>query len=376
MQLHKACKRSLLVLLTTCALPTLSMAQQAPEDQLLRLIKMPLKNIFVEYPNKTSHNILDSLDARLTPRDLHPAFYGSFDWHSSVHSHWMLAEILSTYPDISARGEIIAAFDEHFTEEKMRGEAAYFDRKLSGNYERTYGWAWLIKLSEQLHHLAEHSTDKALQEKAKGWATHVDILSDKIVAKWKAYLPKMTYPNRIGTHSNSAFALAFAIDFARARGDKEFEQALIAKARQLHLGDKKAPAEWEPNATDFFSPTLMVADLMTRVLPQREYVRWLSTYFTPQGINRLCEKPIVSDLTDYTIVHLVGLAYTRAWTMARISGYLPQGHPLKARFARTSAQMYAHGMDQIFRSDYGGDHWLATFARYAEEVMKANKIKH
>ncbi|WP_287336995.1 DUF2891 family protein, partial [Porphyromonas sp.] len=208
------------------------------------------------------------------------------------------------------------------------------------------------------------------------WATHVDILSDKIVAKWKAYLPKMTYPNRIGTHSNSAFALAFAIDFARARGDKEFEQALIAKARQLHLGDKKAPAEWEPNATDFFSPTLMVADLMTRVLPQREYVRWLSTYFTPQGINRLCEKPVVSDLTDYTIVHLVGLAYTRAWTMARISGYLPQGHPLKARFARTSAQMYAHGMDQIFRSDYGGDHWLATFARYAEEVMKANKIKH
>ena len=243
MQLHKACKRSLLVLLTACALPTLSMAQQAPEDQLLRLIKMPLKNIFVEYPNKTSHNILDSLDARLTPRDLHPAFYGSFDWHSSVHSHWMLAEILSTYPDISARGEIIAAFDEHFTEEKMRGEAAYFDRKLSGNYERTYGWAWLIKLSEQLHHLAEHSADKALQEKAKGWATHVDILSDKIVAKWKAYLPKMTYPNRIGTHSNSAFALAFAIDFARARGDKEFEQSLIALARQLHLGEKKAPAE-------------------------------------------------------------------------------------------------------------------------------------
>ena len=152
--------------------------------------------------------------------------------------------------------------------------------------------------------------------------------------------------------------------------------SLIAKARQLHLGDKKAPAEWEPNATDFFSPTLMVADLMTCVLPQREYVRWLSTYFTPQGINRLCEKPVVSDLTDYTIVHLVGLAFTRAWTMARISGYLPQGHPLKARFARTSAQMYAHGMDQIFRSDYGGDHWLATFARYAEEVMKANKIKH
>lgn len=371
-----ASTRSLLLLLSAWALPHLGLSQTIAEEQLTHLIKMPLKNIFVEYPNKTSHNIIDSLDARLTPRDLHPAFYGSFDWHSSVHSHWMLAEVLSSHPDISFRSEIVTAFDEHFTKEKMLGEAAYFDRKMSGNYERTYGWAWLLKLSEQLHYLAEKSSDKALQEKAKAWVTNVDILTHKIVEKWKAYLPKMTYPNRIGTHSNSAFALAFAIDYARSRGDKDFEQVLIDKARQLHLPDQKAPAEWEPNATDFISPTLMVADLMTRVLPQRAYVRWLSSYFTPKGIDRLCQPPIVSDLTDYTIVHLVGLSFTRAWTMARISGYLPQGHPLKSRLAGTSAQMYAQGMEQIFRSDYGGDHWLATFARYADEVMTANKIKH
>ena len=371
-----ASTRSFLLLLSACALPHFALSQTAAQEQLTRLVKMPLKNIFVEYPNKTSHNIIDSLDARLTPRDLHPAFYGSFDWHSSVHSHWMLAEVLSSHPDISYRSEIVAAFDEHFTKEKMQGEAAYFDRKMSGNYERTYGWAWLLKLSQQLHYLAEKSSDKALQEKAKVWASNVDILTNKIVDKWKAYLPKMTYPNRIGTHSNSAFALVFAIDYARSRGDKTLEQDLVDKAHQLHFSDKKAPAEWEPNATDFISPTLMVADLMTRVLPQRAYVRWLSSYFTPQGIDRLCQPPVVSDLTDYTIVHLVGLSFTRAWTMARISGYLPQGHPLKARLARTSAQMYARGMEQIFRSDYGGDHWLATFARYADEVMTANKIKH
>ena len=146
-------------------------AQTVTSETLARLIEMPLKNIFVEYPNKTSHVVLDSLDVlHSSPRELHPAFYGSYDWHSSVHSHWMLSEVLFTYPQISSRAEIIEAFDQHFTEENMRGEAAYFDRKHSGNYERTYGWAWLIKLSEQLHHLAEHSTDKALQEKAKGWA--------------------------------------------------------------------------------------------------------------------------------------------------------------------------------------------------------------
>lgn len=352
-------------------------AQTVTSETLARLIEMPLKNIFVEYPNKTSHVVLDSLDVlHSSPRELHPAFYGSYDWHSSVHSHWMLSEVLFTYPQISSRAEIIEAFDQHFTEENMRGEAAYFDRKHSGNYERTYGWAWLLKLSEQLHLLATESPDAELRSKATTWLKHVDILSEKIVTKWKAYLPKMTYPNRIGTHSNSAFALGFALDYARVRGDRELEKALVEKARQLHLSDKRAPAEWEPNATDFFSPTLMVADLMTRVLPQREYVRWLSSYFTPAGITRLCEKPVVSDLTDYTIVHLVGLSFTRAWSMARISGYLPKGHPLKARLARVASEMYAEGMSQIFRSDYGGDHWLASFARYAEEVLKANHLKY
>lgn len=143
----------------------------------------------------------------------------------------------------------------------MLAEAAYFDRKLAGSYERTYGWAWLLKLSEELHRLASEENDAELQGKAKAWSRHVDLLADKIVQKWKQYLPKVNYPNRIGTHSNSAFALAFAIDYARSRGDQDFEQALLQKARELHASDRHVPAEWEPNATDFFSPSLMVADL-------------------------------------------------------------------------------------------------------------------
>ena len=372
-------------LLVLTLLPQLGLSQQLMSaDELQRLVAMPLKNIFVEYPNKTSHIQLDSTELGLSPRDLHPAFYGSFDWHSSVHSHWMLVEVLATQPQLGLRREIIAALDAHLTAEKMRGEAAYFDRKLAGTYERTYGWAWLLQLSRQLH-LLTRSEDAELRDKAKGWSQAVDILADKIVAKWKAYLPKMTYPNRIGTHSNSAFALGFALDYARERGDRDFETALVAKARELYLGDKRIPAHLEPNATDFISPALMTADLMTRVLEPREYRRWLSRYFTPEGLDRLCQPLVISDLTDYTIVHLVGLSFTRAWSMARISGSLPKGHPLKARFARVASEMYAErlermaptfyrqGMEQIFASGYGGDHWLASFARYADEVLQGKQ---
>jgi hypothetical protein len=366
-------RTALFSLLALGVCSTSAFAQELRGDELKRLIEMPLKNIYVEYPNKTGHTFVDSTDLRLSPRDLHPAFYGCFDWHSAVHSHWMLCEVLRTNPQLAEREAILEAFDKHFTESNMLAEATYFDRKLAGSYERTYGWAWLLKLSEELHRLASEENDAELQGKAKVWSRHVDLLADKIVQKWKLYLPKVNYPNRIGTHSNSAFALAFAIDYARSRGDQDFEQALLQKARELHASDRHVPAEWEPNATDFFSPSLMVADLMTRVLPQREYVRWLSSYFTPAGIDRLCQRPQVSDLTDYTIVHLVGLAFTRAWTMARIAQYLPKGHALKVRFTRASRELYRHGMSQIFNSNYGGDHWLATFARYADEVMRSNQ---
>ena len=199
-------------------LPSAS-AQELATSELQRLIQMPLKNIFIEYPNKPGHTYVDSTDLGLSPRELHPAFYGCFDWHSAVHSHWMLAEVLRSHPDLPEREAIIASFDQHLTEENMRSEASYFDRKLASTYERTYGWAWLLKLSEELHRMAAETDDTVLQQKAQLWAQNVDILATKIVAKWKAYLPKLTYSNRVGTHSNLAFALSFAIDYARQRGD-------------------------------------------------------------------------------------------------------------------------------------------------------------
>ena len=183
-------RTALFSLLALGVCSTSAFAQELCGDELKRLIEMPLKNIYVEYPNKTGHTFVDSTDLRLSPRDLHPAFYGCFDWHSAVHSHWMLCEVLRTNPQLAEREAILEAFDKHFTESNMLAEATYFDRKLAGSYERTYGWAWLLKLSEELHRLASEENDAELQGKAKAWSRHVDLLADKIVQKWKQYLPQ------------------------------------------------------------------------------------------------------------------------------------------------------------------------------------------
>lgn len=180
----------------------------------------------------------------------------------------------------------------------------------------------------------------------------------------------MTYADRIGTHTNSAFGLAFALDWADLVGDKDFAEALRRKATDLYAKDSLLPAEWEPNATDFFSPSLVEADLMKRVLAPEAYVAWVKGLFSFKGLERVCTLPIVSDLSDYHIVHLVGLSFSRAWCMASVAKALPEGDRLKARFEASALEHYEAGMSQIFRSNYGGDHWLGTFAAYAFDQMK------
>ena len=338
---------------------------------LLRLARMPLKSIGVEYPNKTGQVINDEADARLTPSELHPVFYGSFDWHSSVHSHWMLVHTLRIAPDIIIRDSIVAALDHSFTAEKLRVEAAYFDRPGGASFERTYGWAWLLKLDEELLRLAtDPATAPSLAAQADRWHRDMAPLTEAIVARWKAYLPKMTYADRIGTHSNSAFGMSIALDWAVATGERDFEQQLRQKAMDIYARDKAVPADWEPNPTDFFSPSLMEADLMRRVMPAEAYAEWFGQFFTPAGLAHLCVPPIVSDLNDYHIVHLVGLSFSRAWCMAAIAKSFAADSAVARQLREAAVVHYEQGMQQIFRSNYGGDHWLGTFAAYAYEEMK------
>lgn len=336
-------------------------AQETPtltDEMAVKLSEKPLHCINQEYPNKTAHIINNSNEVALSPKELHPSFYGCFDWHSSVHGHWMLVRLLKTKPNLSVSKEIEQILDESFQKERLQTEADYFTKyQLTTTFERTYGWAWLLKLDQEL---ATWNTPKA-----KIWHQNLKPLTDKILSSWKAYLPKQTYPNRTGVHPNTAFAMVFALDWARAADDKVFEKELIEKAKYFYLNNTKTPAYLEPDGSDFFSPSLEIADLMRRVLPQKEFVKWLDAFYEKKSIENISQVPVVSDLNDYQTVHLVGLSFTRAWCMKGISKSLPENHRWKKDFETKAYMFLNNGLPLLFKGNYGGDHWLASFAVYA-----------
>jgi Protein of unknown function (DUF2891) len=333
-------------------------AQTLTETEATRLARLPLRCITTEFPNKTSHTADGPEDAVLLPEQLHPAFYGCLDWHSSVHGHWLLVKVLKLFPNIPIRDSIIQALNNSFQKEKIQAEADYFTKyKTTSSYERTYGWAWLLKLDEELY-----TWDDPLAEQ---WHETLQPLTQKIVSLWKDYLPKETYPNRTGVHPNTAFGLVFALDWARALRDTTFEKAIINKAKNFYLNNKATPAYIEPDGTDFLSPSLEIADLMRRVLAKQAFISWLNQFYEPRSIKRITEMPIVSDRTDMYIVHLDGLAISRAWCMKGIASVLPADHPWKKIFNNTADQFLKESLAHVTSGNYGGDHWLASFALYA-----------
>ena len=344
-------------------LPLCLNAQEIPkltDEMAIKLSEKPLHCINQEYPNKTAHIINNADEVALSPKDLHPSFYGCFDWHSSVHGHWMLVRLLKTKPNLPVAKEIENILENSFRKENLQTEADYFTKyQLTTTFERTYGWAWLLKLDEELM-TWNHP-------KAKIWHENLKPLTDKILASWKTYLPKQTYPNRTGVHPNTAFAMVFALDWARAKGDKDFENQLTEKAKYFYLKNTKTPAYLEPDGSDFFSPSLEIADLMRRVLPQKEFVKWLNNFYEKRSLENIEKIPVVSDLNDYQTVHLVGLSFTKAWCMKGIAKSLPENHPLKKSFQKTADKFLQNGLPLLFQGNYGGDHWLASFAVYALE---------
>src|SRR3954467_10625181 len=224
--------------------------------------RLPLKGISREDPNKPEHTLAGPGDIK-GPKALHPAFYGSYDWHSSVHGHWLLARLLRTVPDLPEAKEARAALDAHLTAENLKAEAAYFARPESKSFERPYGWAWLLKLAEELHGWDDPD--------AKRWSANLRPLMEVIVARYLSYFPKQTYPIRTGVHANTAFGLTFAHDYAVAVGNESLRKLVDERARTYFAGDVDVPAAWEPGGNDFLSPALAEADLMRRVLPPAEF---------------------------------------------------------------------------------------------------------
>jgi hypothetical protein len=320
--------------------------------------RLALKGIQKEYPNKPG-DVLNSERDVQTLRAVHPVFYGCFDWHSAVHGHWMLVRLLREYPELPEKRQIRAVLNEHLTARNLRTEADYFDRKNSRSFERPYGWAWLLKLAEELHGWDDPD--------ARAWSKNMQPLADKIAARYLAFFPKQTYPIRSGVHPNTAFGLAFAHDYARAVGNKELLTLIEERCRTYFGKDEAIPAAWEPDGADFFSPSLMEADLMLRVLPPAEFRAWFKR-FLPDiargGPKSLLEPARVTDRRDPQIVHLDGLNLSRAWCMRRIAAALPKDDRARKILADSAMRHAEAALRHVASGDYAGEHWLASFAVY------------
>lgn len=318
------------------------------------LASLPLKCIDKEFPNKTNHTSVNDSDHVLLPSVLHPAFYGCFDWHSSVHGHWMLMRLLKKFPQLPEASAIRQALSRSLTPENIKGELKYFDLPMTSSWERTYGWAWILKMDEELNGWEDAD--------AKKWKRALQPLTQKMVSIWKAFLPKQTYPNRTGVHPNTAFGLVFALEYARAASDKEFESAIITASLKLFNSDKNSPASWEPNGSDFLSPTLEEADLMRMVLAPAAFKTWLEKFVSLASLKHLSVLPVVSDRTDLQIVHLDGLCFSRSWCMNNLANTLPANDPRKKLLMKAAYDHLASALPHVVSGEYGGEHWLASFA--------------
>lgn len=319
-----------------------------------RLAGLALACVQREFPYQPQH-VLTHAGEESRPRRLHPAFYGCFDWHSAVHGHWLLARALRRFPDHPAAAAWRGALRVNLTAENLAAEAAYF-REHPG-FERPYGWGWLLKLTQELQ-----TGDDA---ETRTWHAHLQPLADVIVSRYFEFLPKQTYPVRAGVHSNTAFGLAFAWDYAANNAPL---RALIRARALAYFGQDRAyPWAWEPSGSDFFSPGLMEADLLRRLLPAAEFAAWL-TGFLPEWQTRGPLEPVTpADRTDGQLVHLDGLNLSRAGCLWNLARALPAADERRAGFEAAAERHLVAGLAHVASGDYMGEHWLATFAMYALE---------
>ena len=320
--------------------------------------QLVLKCIAREYPNKIEHALTHSSQVQ-SPRTLHPAFYGCFDWHSAVHGHWLLAHLLRLFPKLPEVAEIRAALNQNLTAENIQAEVRYFNEEGRASFERPYGWAWLLKLAEELLGWDD--------EDAKQWSAHLQPLVNAIVDRYLAFLPIQTYPIRTGVHSNTALALSFALDYVRSVNNHQLMGLIKERSRSYYLSDSNYPARFEPSGDDFLSPALTEADLMRRVLSPAEFTDWFRQFLPglEQGQpENLLAPAIVSDRSDPKLVHLDGLNLSRAWCMRSIAATLPAEHPATEILTRSAELHAAAGLAHVASGNYEGEHWLATFAVY------------
>lgn len=328
------------------------------DEQAEGFSKLALNGLHREYPNKPS-NVLASVEDVKSPKALHPAFFGCFDWHSSVHGHWMLVRLLKSNPKHGSSNEVRAAIDRSLTRENIAVEVSYFEQKENKSFERMYGWAWFLRLAAELHEWDDMD--------AKRWRDIIVPLEDKIVALTVGYLPRLSKPIRTGVHPDTAFALGQILDYALVVKNESLSKAIRERAMQFYAEDVGYASQYEPSGEDFFSACLNEADLMRRILSRDDFDAWLKKFlpFTDGNSHREILTPVVvSDVTDGKLVHLAGLNLSRAWCLNGIAASLPESSSLRSVFAESANRHEKAGLGYVFSGHYEGEHWLGTFAVY------------
>jgi hypothetical protein len=335
------------------------MTQRLTADDAARFARSTVAHATREYPNRLDHVLLGDADLR-SPRSLHPAFYGSFDWHSCVEGYWLLARLLRRFSAFAERASVVALLNAQLTPENLAGEVVYAREPAHAGFERPYGWAWLLMLAAELA--------RSGFEEAAPWRRVLEPLAEVFVDRFMTFLPKATYPVRAGTHGNTAFSLALVHEYAQVCSRNELAAAVARASREWYRDDADAQV-WEPSGNDFLSPALCEAVCMQRVLPAGEFADWFATFLPRLEFGEpvaLFRPAVPSDRADGQIAHLDGLNLSRAWCW-RLLAQTAENDALAARM-RSAAAVHLNASLPHLADDYMGEHWLAVYAVLALDV--------
>ncbi len=356
---HRRAVAGLALSLILCLLPSPARADEPlPAAAVARFADLALACVHQEYPNKIAHVMQGDADAQ-PPRALTPAFCGCFDWHSAVHGHWLLARLARLHPGAAFAPRARAALARSLTPANLAAEVRYLEGPDRASFERPYGLAWLLQLHAELREWDD--------PQARAWAADVEPLARVCAGRLTTWLPKLTRPVRAGEHSQTAFALGLALDWARATGDTASSAVFEAAIRRFFLADRDCPLDYEPSGEDFLSPCLAEAVAVARVLPPEEFARWLEGLLPGlphDGRSDWLAPGVVSDPSDGKLIHLYGLNLSRAWMLEGIAARLPGGDPRRAGLLAAARAHREASLPHVTAEHYGGGHWLGSFATY------------
>jgi hypothetical protein len=351
------------MIVALCSVPLVSLANDPPAAQFdihaaERFARLALACVNREYPNHISHTLNSDADVE-PPRKLTPAFCGCYDWHSSVHGHWLLVRLVRTFPQGDFVPDARKALAHDLTAANIKAEALYLNGAGRSSFERPYGLAWLLQLAAELREWND--------PEGRELSENLRPLETAAVARLSTWLPKLSHPVRVGEHDQTAFALGLMIDYARISGDKTFEKLATDSAKRFFLADRVCPLNYEPSGEDFLSPSLGEADVMRRVLPSNEFAQWLGRFMPQIPVrpnDRWLPVAVSPDPSDPKLAHLDGLNLSRAWMLEGILSALPPNDPRRRTLAAAAAAHRSAGLEAVTGAHYEGGHWLGSFAVY------------